>query len=320
MKPLVHNGHIQTILGNFWQRPETERDFPIARRLYQTEPGVQVGVDEQSPQAPVAHAVLVHGLEGSSNSGYIRSISRDLLAANFAVHRFNLRGCGGTEHLAPSNYHAGQTSDLRSVIETIAKEHGKPIVLIGYSLGGNASLKLAGELGSANQPLLAGVCAVSTPIDLEACADQLNTRSNTVYQRRFLRALKDRIRRRHKTQPERYDLSHLPKLRSIWDFDEVYTAKLFGFGTARNYFRTQSSRQYLTEIAVPCLLIQAKDDPMIPFSIYEQAMPDIEANPNIRFLSFETGGHVGFLAKDPPRFWIDPIITEWAVEIVRNKI
>lgn len=317
-KPLIHNGHLQTILGNFWQRPQSEREFPLTRRLYQTEPGIQVAVDEQRPADAHAHAVLVHGLEGSSNSGYIRSLSRDLLAAHFAIHRFNMRSCGGTEHLAPSNYHAGQTSDLRHVIETIASEHRQqPIVLIGYSLGGNASLKLAGELGRTS--LLAGVCAVSTPIDLEACADRLNTRSNTVYQRRFLKALKDRIRRRHQSQPEHYDLSHLPKLRSIWDFDEAYTSKLFGFGTARNYFRTQSSRNFLQDIAIPCLMIQAKDDPMIPYEVYEAALPTIRANPNIRFLPFETGGHVGFLAKENPRFWIDPIITEWAVEIVRNK-
>ncbi|BDC51922.1 hypothetical protein F183_A42370 [Bryobacterales bacterium F-183] len=316
-KPLIHNGHLQTILGNFWRRPQSELQFPLSRRLYQTEPGIQVAVDEQTPKSPQAHAVLVHGLEGSSNSGYIRSLSRDLLHANFAIHRFNMRSCGGTEHLAPSNYHAGQTSDLRHVIEAIGHEHRQPIVLIGYSLGGNASLKLAGELNTTSR--LTGVCAVSTPIDLEACADRLNTRSNTIYQRRFLTALKDRVRRRHRTQPDLYDLSHLPKLRSIWDFDEAYTSKLFGFGTARNYFRTQSSKNYLRDISVPCLLIQAKDDPMIPYEVYERALPDIQANPHIRFLPFETGGHVGFLSKQNPRFWIDPIITNWAVEIVRNK-
>ncbi len=319
MTPLVRNGHLQTLLGNFWRRPVTESRFPLVRRLYQTEPDVQVAVDEQRPAGQaLAHAVLVHGLEGSSQSGYIRSLSRDLLEANIAVHRFNMRSCGDTEHLSPSNYHAGQTSDLLHVIRDIKSSTGKPVLLIGYSLGGNASLKLAGELHG-EQGVVDGVCAVSTPIDLEACADQLNRPSNALYQRRFLIALKNRIRRRHKQQPDRYDVAMLSKVHSIWEFDDTYTAKLFGFGTARNYFRTQSAGQYLCRIEMPCLVVQAMDDPMIPYDVYRAAMPVIEANRNIRYVPFETGGHVGFVAKTNPRFWIDPMITHWAVE-TGNKI
>jgi predicted alpha/beta-fold hydrolase len=314
LRPFIRNGHLQTLLGNFWSRPVTEDRFPLQRRLYQTEPDVQVAVDEQLLDRPIAHAVLVHGLEGSSKSGYIRSVSRDLLEAGISVHRFNMRSCGGTEDLAATNYHAGQTTDLRHVIEQIRTASGLPVLLIGYSLGGNASLKLAGELGREGRDLLAGVCAVSTPINLEACADQLNRRANFIYQRRFLIALKDRIRRRHRKQPDKYDVSLLGQVRSIWDFDDNYTAKLFGFGTARNYFRTQSSGQFIQDIQIPCLIVQAKDDPMIPFQVYEQAKPIIDANPNITFLAFDHGGHVGFVSRDNPRFWIDPIITRWAVE------
>jgi predicted alpha/beta-fold hydrolase len=314
LKPLVRNGHLQTLLGNFWSRPVTEDRYPLTRRLYRTEPDVQVAVDEQLLPDPLAHAVLVHGLEGSSQSGYIRSLSRDLLEANISVHRFNMRSCGGTEHLAPNNYHAGQTSDLRHVIGEIKESSGKPVLLIGYSLGGNASLKLAGELNGEGPRALDGVCAVSTPIDLEACADQLNRPSNFIYQQRFLIALKARVKRRHLQQPERYDVRMLPQVKSIWDFDELYTSKLFGFGTARNYFRTQSSGQFLPQIQVPCLLMQAMDDPMIPYDVYRAALPAIEANRNIRYVPFETGGHVGFVSKVTPRFWIDPIITRWAVE------
>jgi predicted alpha/beta-fold hydrolase len=317
LTPLVRNGHLQTILGNFWSRPVTEDRFPLVRRLYQTEDDTQVAVDEQLIAKPLAHAVMVHGLEGSSQSGYIRSLSRDLLEAGVSVHRFNMRSCGGTEHLSKTNYHAGQTSDLRHVLTEIRNaDPGTPLFLIGYSLGGNASLKLAGELRG-EPGLLDGVCGVSTPLDLARCCDRINDKSNFIYQQRFLKSLKGRIRRRHATQPEAYDLAPLPRVRSIWEFDDTYTSKLFGFGTALNYFRTQSAGQYLREIDMPCLVIHAKDDPLIPFEVYERESA-LRTNPNIRFLPFDTGGHVGFLARESPRFWIDPIVTSWLLE-TRNK-
>ena len=178
---------------------------------------------------------------------------------------------------------------------------------------GNASLKLAGELCGQDR-LIDGVCGVSTPIDLARCCDRLNRNENFVYQQRFLAALKGRIRRRHALQPDRYDLAPLDRVRSIWDFDELYTSKQFGFGTALNYFTTQSAGQYLKEIDVPCLMIQAKDDPMIPFDVYEREPALNGANPNIRFMPFDTGGHVGFVSRRSPRFWIDPIITNWLLE------
>ena len=318
MTPIVRNGHLQTLLGNFWSRPETEVRYPLVRRLYQTDAETQVAADEQLVASPVARAVLVHGLEGSSQSGYIRSLSRNLLEAGVSVYRFNMRSCGGTEHLSKTNYHAGQTSDLRQVITEIrAADPATPLFVIGFSLGGNASLKLAGELGG-QKGLVDGVCGVSTPLDLARCCDRLNERQNFIYQRRFVAALKGRIRRRHALAPERYDLEPLVRVHSIWDFDELYTSKLFGFGTALRYFQTQSAGQYLKAIEMPCLVIQAKDDPMIPFEVYEREQALHGQNANIQFLPFETGGHVGFVASRSPRFWIDPIITRWVLQN-RNK-
>lgn len=318
-EPYLGNGHVQTLLANFWPRPVTEARYPIVRRLYATEPGVQIAVDEQFPSGskPRAHAVLVHGLEGSAQSGYIRSLSRDLLDAGYAIHRFHMRSCGGTEHLAPSNYHSGQTSDALSVISTIRSETSLPIFLVGFSLGGNMSLKLAGELGRNGGHLLAAVCAVSTPIDLAACSRKIGHPSNVLYEKRFLRALKDRIRRRHASYPERFRVEPLKSIRSIWDFDDTYTAKEFGFETAENYYRTQSANQFLERIGIPALLIQAKDDPMIPFEVYDH--PGIRKNPLIRLVAFEHGGHVGFVSRRQPRFWIDPLITGW-LERVRESL
>src|SRR4029077_13140950 len=134
---------------------------------------------------PVAEVIVVHGLEGSSQSGYAPSLAHQLLPARWAAHRFNMRSCGGTEHLSGRGlYHSGQTSDLLAVVREIKAE--APVFLAGFSLGGNVVLKLAGELGERAPEPIAGVIAVSTPIDLAACARRLAAPSNFMYSRRFL--------------------------------------------------------------------------------------------------------------------------------------
>jgi uncharacterized protein len=309
--PFFRNAHLSTIAANFWKRPATERQFPLTRRVYRTEPEVQVAVDEQMPATgkPAANVMMIHGLEGASDSGYIRSLSRQMLDLGYGVHRFNMRSCGGTEPLSKTNYHAGQTSDALFVLRRIRQKWDVPLFLVGYSLGGNVSLKLAAELGSEADGLLDGVCAVSTPIDLAACAEALGKPANFIYSNRFVTRLKDRIRRRNAQYPDLYDLGPLSQVRTIQEFDDAYTAKLFGFGTAANYFATQSSNQFLERIRIPTLIIQAKDDPMIPFSVYNH--PAIQGNPKIRLIATDYGGHVGFLARNQPRFWVDPIIGEF---------
>jgi hypothetical protein len=211
--------------------------------------------------------------------------------------------------LTISGYHAGQTSDLLAVVRELRRGGAWPIFVIGYSLGGNVALKLAGELGEEAKDLFAGVCAVSTPIDLATCVETLARPQNCIYEGRFLNRLKARIRRRHVQAPEMYTLEHLPKIQTIADFDDHYTARLFGFGTAANYFRTQSSNQFLEHIRVPTLLIQAKDDPLIPFSTYNH--PAFAKNPNLTLVTPDHGGHLGFLSRRNPRFWLDETLLDW---------
>ncbi len=261
--------------------------------------------------------ILVHGLEGSSKAGYVRSLSSAALERGWATHRFNMRGCGGTDALAVTSYHAGQTSDLLAVLRQRRRLSGAPLVAVGFSLGGNVALKLAGELGQEARGLLAAVCAVSTPIDLAACARALAEPRNFLYQRRFLSRLKQRIRRRHAQAPELYPLEPLPGIRTIEEFDDHYTARLFGFGTAANYFRTQSSNQFLERICVPALLIQAQDDPLIPYRVYDH--PAFARNAHLRLASVAHGGHLGFLSRERPRFWVDEVVLDW-LERVRDGV
>ena len=314
--PFFRNPHLLTIAGNYWRRGADERRFPVESKFYQTEPGVQVLVHSQSPASePVARLILVHGLEGSSAAGYARSLAQAALEAGCATYRFNMRSCGGTEHLSGRTlYHSGQTSDLLAVIQQIPRD--VPTFLAGFSLGGNVVLKLAGELGNSASGLIAGVMATSTPIDLAACVRQLDKPSNLIYARRFVTRLKERVRAKERLTPGIFDLSGLDLVRNIYDFDHRFTAQAFGFGSADNYYATQSSNQFLERIRIPTLLVQAKDDPLIPFAVYDH--PAFSTNPNLRLLAVEHGGHLGFIAKTKPRFWLDQVLVNWMLE-VRNK-
>src|SRR3989442_238196 len=145
-------------------------------------------MQSQRPAGPLAgEIILVHGLEGSGESGYMRSLSQAGLEAGFAMHRFHMRTCGGTAHRCPTLYHAGLTSDLLAVLKQLERDGRTPVYLAGFSLGGNVALKLTGELGERAGSLIAGTCALSTPIDLAACARRLGRIDNRLYERRFLR-------------------------------------------------------------------------------------------------------------------------------------
>ncbi len=312
--PFFRNPHLLTIAGNFWRRPTHGIDFPVTPHVYDTEPGVKILVHSQRPLGKTfGELILVHGLEGSSEAGYARSMAVAALQLGYAVHRFNMRSCGGTESLAATNYHAGQTSDLLSVIKQISKEYGNPIFLGGFSLGGNVVLKLAGELGDSAAQWIHGVCAVSTPIDLAACVKYIERPANFIYEWRFLSRLKQRIRVRHLEAPEIYPVEGLDKISTIYDFDDQYTGRFFGFGGAEKYYGTQSSMLFLDRIRVPTLVIQAKDDPLIPFRVYDR--PEFRTNPHLQLLAVEHGGHLGFIAAKQPRFWLDSVVLTWIQQI-----
>ncbi len=315
--PYFKNPHLLTIAANFWRRAIDEQRYPTRAVLYDTEPGTRILVHENRPAGEARGEVFLHhGLEGSSRSGYMVSLAQCLLEAGYAVHRINMRSCGGTEHLTGTLYHSGLTQDVRAVLERFRAEGKGPRYLIGFSLGGNVALKLAGEMGEAAQGLLDGVCAVSTPIDLHACVRRLAAIENRIYELRFMRGLRARYRRRHLADPGRFPIEGLEQTRTIFEFDDRFTAKAFGFGDAPNYYATQSAIRFVGGIRVPALLVQAQDDPLIPFEIY--GSPEIRENPRIRLLAVASGGHVGFIARQRPRFWLDEVLLDW-IEELRNK-
>ena len=337
--PLFANPHLQTIASHYWPRPRSQSRWPLQPRLFQTEPGVQVLVQSQvgqpvSPANPAsgagdrllspANLVLVHGLEGSGDAGYIRSLAFTALQSGCAVHRFHMRTCGGTEHLCTTLYHAGLTVDLLSVVKQLVSPANPavarvgqavsppnpvaPFILIGFSLGGNVVLKLAGELAERAPSLLQAVVAVSTPLDLAACSRRISGSDNRLYERRFVRRMRARL-----LATGRYSARDLAGLRSLLAIDDRITGPSFGFSGADHYYRTQSALNFVSAIRVPTLLIQAQDDHFIPFSIFDSTA--VRSNPNIELIAPAHGGHIGFLARGPHRFWLDRVILDWIANV-----
>lgn len=307
-RPLVRNPHAQTILANFWPRRLDGRRYPVVEVLHQTGPGVRVLIHRQQPAKPSGQVVLVHGLEGSSQGGYMRSLAQALLDRGYTVHRMNIRGCGGTESLSDTLYHSGLTADLHHLIAELGRGL-RPLFLAGFSLGGNQVLKFAGELGERGPASLDAVCAVSVPLDLLACVRELARPHNRVYERRFVRRLVRRMRLRQRLMPGRFPFD-LAGIRTVYEFDDRVTAPYFGFGTAENYYNTQSAKNFLDRIALPACVIHAADDPMIPLSVFDH--PAFGGNPRLELVTVPHGGHTGFLQRGrPTRFWLDEIVPNW---------
>ena len=312
-RPLISNPHLLTIAASLWPRTVDERRFPVEAKLHRTEPDVQVLIHTQRPRSrPRGEVVFLHGLEGSSSAGYMRSMAQAALEAGLVTHRFNLRSCGGTEFLSPTSYHSGQTSDLFAFLMELDRQRRTPVFLVGFSLGGNIVLKLAGELGADANRLLTGVCVISPPIDLAACARRLGELQNRLYEWGFLRSLKKRVRLKSHAVPGLYPAVDLAGISSIWEFDDRITAPHCGFGNAERYYRTQSSQLFLDAIRVPALVIQAQDDPLVPFGLFSHSA--IRSNPNLELLAPAHGGHLGFVSRGRPRFWLDAVVVAWVLE------
>lgn len=303
-QPIIGNPHLLTLAGNFWLRKIDEQRFPAIRKQYSIAPDTTVvALEHQPDEPPHGQIILLHGLEGSASAGYFASFTQEALLRGYGVHRLNMRTCGGTEDLCETMYHSGLTSDTKFILEQLRP----PVFVVGFSLGGNVALKLAGELGASD--LLAGVCAISTPIDLAACVRAIDKPSNILYSRRFLKRLRERVRRMNQRVPHAYSLAGLDDVRTIWEFDDRFTAPLFGFGTAANYYATQSATNYLNAIRAPALIISSKDDPLVPFEIYRHSA--FQNNPALTLLATDQGGHLGFLARRKPRFWLDGAALDW---------
>ena len=280
-----------------WARPRDLPRLPAAEsRLFDVAPDTRVlaHCNWQPDRASRATLLLLHGLEASSEAHYMRGMADKAFAAGLNVVRLNQRNCGGTEHLSRGLYHSGLTADPIAVLRELRDRDGlRRFGVGGYSLGGNITMKMAGELGTSELPEVKAFCAVSPVIELEACMQSIERLQNRLYEWNFCRHLQARMRRKAKTFPDAFDLTGLWKIWSIRKFDGRYTAPYHGFGTAENYYFKASAMRVIDQVRRPSLILSACDDPFVPPGIFEAT--GVRNNANIQAVVSPHGGHCGFV-------------------------
>jgi len=291
------NGHLQTIVGNFLPRPEFALPEDADTVVVDAADGSRVQCyshwQPESVRARRLTVVLLHGLEGSSDSRYIRGIAARAWAAGCNVVRMNMRNCGGSDALTPTLYHSGFSGDVGAVVDHYARRFGlHQVALVGYSMGGNLVLKLAGEW--ARRAPLAAVATVCPAIDLAAGSDALHEPANRIYEWHFLGRLMRRFRRKVALFPEIYATAGIGPVRSLRQFDDKIVARYCGFRDADDYYFRAASARVVDRIAVPTLILRAMDDPFIRLTT--ETREAILANLQIKLVETQHGGHCAYLS------------------------
>lgn len=286
--PLVRAASIQTIMPSLARRLP---DPGFRREILELPDGDFLELDWLT-QGSSRLAIVSHGLEGSTASGYLRGMVQALFSAGYDVLAWNMRGCGTERNRLPSWYHSGQSADLRHVIEKALSCHKGPIVLVGFSVGGNITLKLLGEEGARISQQIRAAVVISVPMDLAGSAEQLADPRNAIYMSYLLKPLRARIREKAERFPGQFDTSGLDEIRDFRNFDTRFTAPMHGFASVDEYWEQSSSLRFISAITVPTLAVSAADDPFLSPGCFptEQAQAS-------KFFHLEVpkhGGHVGF--------------------------
>jgi uncharacterized protein len=309
----LQNGHAMTIAAAYV--PRSFRLPKPEQRLFQVDPFSKLLALchwQEGKRRDVPVIAIVHGLEGSADSNYVRGIAEKAFHRGFHVLRLNQRNCGGSEKLTPTLYNSGMSGDYRAVFEELAGEDGfQRIFFAGYSMGGNLVTKMAGEFGEDAPRQLTGVCSVCAALDLSACADALELRENYLYQRHFVHRLMTRYTRKVAMFPDRYSRNGFGPIRTVREFDDAITAPCFGYRDAEEYYEAAAAKRVVANVRVPMLMITAEDDPFVPYVSFLAAR--VEQNPSIRFVPTRYGGHCAFISETQgnERFWAEQRIVDF---------
>jgi predicted alpha/beta-fold hydrolase len=300
--PLLRGGHAQTLAGNYWRRPLFL--LPFEPQSVDVDPADGSRVlchchwQPETVRADRLTILLVHGLEGSSDSRYIKGITMRAWEAGCNVIRMNMRNCGGTESWTPTLYHSGLSADVYAVLHFFVNLYGlRRVAMAGYSMGGNLVLKLAGELADKPPAWLLAAVGVSPAADLAASADALHEPANRIYEWHFLGNLMKRFQRKAELFPEIYSTHGIGRVRSIVEFDDRITARFSGFTGADDYYFRSSAARVVDRISIPTLVLHALDDPFI--RMMPQTREALTLNPATTLIETAHGGHCAFLAKKP---------------------
>ena len=292
-------GHVQTIYPALFRRLAAVTTRPERLELVD---GDFIDL-EWAENGRARLAILSHGLEADLRTGYIQGMAAALLRRGWDVLVWNFRGCGGEPNRLLRMYHSGATEDLQTVISHALAHHpAQAIDLVGFSLGGNLTLKYLGERPGDLSPRLHRAVAFSVPCDLACSSRQLALPSNRLYMDRFLREMRTKIRRKKRMFPDQLDLSGLEQIRTFQEFDDRYTAPIHGFRDAADYWARNSCRQFLPHIRLPTLLVSAANDPFLGPGCYPRE--EAAASEWFHFEAPATGGHVGFSSFSiPGEYW-----------------
>jgi predicted alpha/beta-fold hydrolase len=320
-RPSLRHGHAMTVYS--WGNPRYfPRLPPPVLRYFDVGADARVVASCHWQDRPWDHPTILalHGLNGSSDAHYMKGLAAKAFARGMNVIRLNQRNCGDTEHLSAGLFHSGLTADAAHVIDELTTVDGLPtIAVVGYSLGGNLALKLAGEYGDSPPRAVAAVAAVSPILEISLCVRALERSENWLYQWNFVKDLKRRMRRKARAWPGRYDISRLGRVRTVREFDEEYTAPHFGFEGAEDYYHRASAMRVIAAVRLPALIISAEDDPFVPPEPLREAR--VTANPHVRVELYAHGGHCGFVGPRSGEFdgyWAEDRLVEFVEVAVRD--
>jgi predicted alpha/beta-fold hydrolase len=309
-------GNLQTIWAATRSRRHVGPPPQFQRERWDTPDGDFIDVDHLVPAAPpgARHLVLFHGLEGSSASQYAQAFAGVAQQRGWAYSVPHFRGCSGEANRAPRAYHSGDFEEIGWILRRLRAASPQPLLVVGVSLGGNALLRWAQESGDGAAATAAAVAAVSSPIDLAAAGRAIDQGFNwLVYSRMFLRTMKPRALAQLKRHPGLFDGDRLRAARTLYDFDNVYTAPLHGYRDTPDYWARASAKPHLARIRIPALVLNARNDPFVPGDSLPQAA---QVGRHVTLWQPAHGGHVGFPQGLPPGhvFTMPQAVSTWLAE------
>jgi uncharacterized protein len=304
---LFRQGHIQTILPSVFRAPNWQWAFREEINTHDND-FLELDWRTQSNTDSKSLLILSHGLEGHSNRAYITGMAKHFYSQGMDICAWNFRGCGNKLNNNASYYHSGLSQDLESVIQHAITKGYQTIHLVGFSMGGNVTLKYLANHQVA--PHVKSASCFSVPVDLQACADRLQKSFNQIYMKRFLKDLKEKLELKQKIYPDLIDISDYHTVKDFYDFDGRYTAPMFGYDSAEHYWAENSSLPLLHKITVPCQLVNALDDPFLDHRCY----PDQKTANNVQLVYPKHGGHVGWARWNMKKaLWSEEIALEFAL-------
>jgi predicted alpha/beta-fold hydrolase len=290
--------HAQTIWGKLFRHQPAQ---PTEVERWETPDGDFIDIHRLKAPPPAPRLILLHGLEGTIQSNYAQGFLGEARRRGWAADMLIFRSCGQELNRTKRFYHSGETTDLAFVIDRILAEIPRqPMILAGVSLGGNVLLKYLGERGTSLPAQIKAAAAISVPFDLRRASKYIDRGFSRLYQRHFIRSLKQKAIKKLARFPDLVAPDRLSRVRTMYEFDDLMTAPLHGFADAADYYSRSSALGWIDQISIPTLLLSSFDDPFLPREVLDEVDAIAQRNPALQPEFSLHGGHVGFVSGHNP--------------------